>query len=105
MEIKNIREFTEYCQERSEDAAFPRIVEAAAQLADASDVMRRGYGGHGQPHEEWIKLAYDRSDSDFQEFTKTNGGEVHAVLTRFWVHGSAFDRWYRLNLVEIEPVR
>ena len=103
MDLKNIGEFTGYCQQHAEDADLPNIVEFADRWTDFSIRLERQYGGHGQGMEEWVEEAYRRMTADGVTIGQEQLIKTHELLSRFWEHGEAFDKWFQSKVVIVKP--
>ncbi len=105
MEINNLTEFTRYCQEHSDDPTLPETVELAERWTHLSSTLKRQYGGQVS-EEEWIDEAFSRMPDIKNDATPEKLLPVHDVMTRFWIHGEAFDKWFRQKIVVItqEPL-
>ena len=102
MDIKNLSEFAGFCQDNGADETFNASLAFAGRLADLSEVLDRQYGGHGQGMDEWVGEAYTRLQADELATDQKTLAQTHEVLTRFWEHGDAFDKWLTSKVIVVQ---
>ena len=102
MEITNPGDFARYCQERADDEELPEIVELAERWTDYSLSLQRQYGGHGQGTDEWIGYAYARMGAEGIEILPEQIVKVREVVSRFWAHSEAFDKWFKSKVIVVQ---
>ena len=103
MDIKNIGEFAEYCQQHADDPDLAATVELADQWTGFSIALEQQYGGHGQGMEEWIEEAYKRMTArDELAMSQDQLVQTHEILSRFWRHGDAFDTWFQSKVIVVQ---
>jgi len=99
MEVKNIGEFASYCQEHAHNADLPVVMEFADRWTGLSVSMARNWGGHGEKMEEWIDDAYRDLAKSNEPLTSSQLLMTRDVLTHFWEHGEAFDKWFKSKVI------
>lgn len=102
MDIKNVGEFVNYCQQHADDSELAATVELADRWTDFSDRLGRQYGGHGQGMDEWIEEAYKRMSADGVTISQDQLVQTHEILSRFWQHGEAFDKWFQSKVIIVQ---
>ena len=103
METKNLSEFATYCQEHAVHRDLADSVHFAERIANYSVDLARVYGGHGQGMDEWVDEAYRRIIADGEPISIPRLTQAHEILSRFWEHGEAFDKWFKSKVILADP--
>jgi hypothetical protein len=102
MDIKNVGEFVSYCQQYADDPELAATVEFADRWTNLSDSLGRQYGSHGQGMDEWVDEAYRRMVAGGVTISQDQLVQTHEILSRFWRHGEAFDKWFKSKVIIVQ---
>jgi hypothetical protein len=102
MDLKNASEFEKYCQEHILDGNLPKSLHLAERIADDSLELATQSGGQEEEMDKWIDEAYRNMIGDREIVDQETLVQAHEVLSRFWIHGAAFDEWFRAKVIIIQ---